>query len=834
MSFSLLAFRFVRLSFLCSLIASVVFAARADDLQAEYFESKVRPILIQHCYECHSVDAKELKAELHLDSKAGWMKGGVSGPAINPGDVDGSLLVQAIRHEGKLRMPKNGELSQEEIAILEEWVRSGAYDTRDGTFVTHNEEIDYEEGRKFWSFRPLQPSGDKLLSEWSKSPIDEYILEKLDEKGLKPVADADRRVLLRRIYMDLIGLPPSRDRIAAFLSDDSPDTMEKVIDELLAKPQFGERWARHWLDVARYSDTNGLDENFTHRQAWRYRNYVIDAFNEDKPYTEFIKEQIAGDLMPAKDSEERDRRLISTGFLLLGPKVLNNNQKEELRMDIVDEQLSTLGKAFMGMTFNCARCHDHKFDPVSQEDYYAMAGILRSTRALHDGMLREDGRWIERPLGENQDEIYYKWLKHDDSLLDTTNKAQLLRFAIKDFKVDHGADPHGDLMNHDENDQLDMTPEERAELDAMIVEWKVLEKEVETLKETMPPMPETMAMAVRDFPEPGDIQIAARGTVTSRIGDPVPRGAMKVIELDLPFDIPEGESGRLQLAKWLGHDDNPIIARVMVNRIWQHLMGEGIVRTVDNFGIKGDPPSHPELLEYLAVRFKENGWSMKTMIKEIMMSRSYQMSSDFNRYAASIDPENRLHWRMSRRRLEIEAIRDSILAVSGKLDLGSQESTTAHMQDRATGSSVKPIKRIYPNYRSIYLPVIRCDVRAEFSMFDFADPLATTGRRGATAVPPQSLFLMNSPFVTEAAQDAADLILGSLDTLDNTARLEYAFEHIIGRPASSLEEERSLAILYEMEKQLRTEGKSTDEVESTAWGSVCQALIASTEFLNVN
>ncbi|HZO85531.1 MAG TPA: DUF1549 and DUF1553 domain-containing protein, partial [Verrucomicrobiae bacterium] len=490
--------------------------------------------------------------------------------------------------------------------------------------------------RKFWAFRPVREVGPPKVQNkaWPRGAIDHFILAKLEEKRLTPSREADKLVLLRRLTLDLIGLPPALEDLEAFERDSSPHALARVVDRLLGSREFGERWGRHWLDVARYADSNGSDENFTYYDAWRFRNYVIAAFNKDKPFDQFVREQLAGDLLPSADQNQRDEQVTATGFLVLGPKVIGDDDKEQLRMDVIDEQIDTVGKAFLGLSLGCARCHDHKFDPVPARDYYALAGIFGSTETVHGQLLhrRDLSGWNLRPLGKDGDKLYTEWKAYDEKLDGLKKKQEKSKSELAGLK------------KKGESAESEATREEIAKLEQTL---KSLAAEIKQLTEK-PPRKPPLAMAVGDREAIADARLFVRGDMRQP-AEVVPRGFIQVADYGTRADFSPEQSGRLELAEWLADPGNPLTARVVVNRIWHHLFGAGLVRTVDDFGQHGERPSHPELLDYLAARFVAVNWSFKRMIREIVLSRAYQMGSEHREKAFAVDPENRLLWRMNRR-----------------------------------------------------------------------------------------------------------------------------------------------------------------------------------------
>ncbi|HXJ58479.1 MAG TPA: DUF1549 and DUF1553 domain-containing protein [Verrucomicrobiae bacterium] len=692
-----------------------------------------------------------------------------------------------------------------------------------------------------WAFQPVRPGEPPKVKNkpWPRGPIDRFVLAKLEENHLTPSREADKRVLLRRLTFDLTGLPPSPGEVDAFQRDDSPAAVERVVDRLLASRQFGERWGRHWLDVARYADSNGSDENFTYYDAWRYRNYVIDAFERDKPFNQFVREQIAGDLLPAASQEQRDEQITATGFLVLGPKVIGDDDKEQLRMDVVDEQIDTVGKAFLGLSLGCARCHDHKFDPIPTKDYYALAGIFGSTETVHGQLLhrRDLSGWNLRPLGPEGDKLYRDWAAYDDRLdalkkkreerqtemaalkkkMETaTNEVKTI--AAKEVAVNPSTLPPLLATN------LTTTQDEISKLEQTL---KSLADEIKQLSDK-PPRKPPLAMAVSDREVIGDTPIRVRGEV-HRPGAMVPRGFVQVVGQGAHLRQPAQQSGRLELAEWLVDPANPLTARVAANRIWHHLFGAGLVRSVDDFGRQGELPSHPELLDYLAGRLVAVDWSFKRMIREIVLSRVYQMSSEYRADTVRVDPENRLLWRMNRRRLDAEALRDSLLAISGQLDLSPAQSTAAHLPDQATGVGDKPHKPFESARRTVYLPVIRNDLRPEFVLFDFADPQTVTGRRNQTIVAPQSLFLLNSQLLRDSGRSLAQKLLeraGSTDAKDGKELARMAYRAVLARAPSTSELRfgRDWLAAWSREEDSRSS-------PTAALAAFCQALLCSSQFL---
>jgi hypothetical protein len=651
-----------------------------------------------------------------------------------------------------------------------------------------------ESDRNFWAFQPPRRHAPPAVRDtaWPRSPVDRFLLAGLEKRGLRPARPADRSTLLRRITIDLTGLQPVPSEVEAFLADNRPDAFPRVVDRLLASPAFGERWGRHWLDVARYADSSGKGDNLTYHEAWRYRDYVVAAFNADKPFDRFVQEQIAGDLLPVATQTQRDEQLTATGFLVVGPKILANRDIEQRKMDVVDDQVDTIGRAFLGLTLGCARCHDHKLDPIPTTDYYALAGILASTRTLEGIKVNNPAvsGWSLRPLGADGEKLFATRRAYEERL-------QEVRIALARAQ-----------------NNTDGTERRRQVENMTQVEKKLLA--------TLPPAP-PLVMAVREEDNPGDIRVNRRGNPHA-LGKSVPRGFLRVLSTESTPRIPANRSGRLELADWLTNPRNPLTARVMVNRVWLHLFGEGLVRSIDNFGLQAEQPTNPELLDDLAVRFMEQGWSVKWLIRTLVLSRAYQMAVAFDHRAAQIDPDNRLLWRANRRRVEAEVIRDAMLVVAGRLDRSLGGSSVADLGELAVRNDNSPtaLAPEQQTRRSIYLPVIRNNLPPIFEIFDFADPDVSTGRRDATTVPTQALYLMNSPFVFEHAQAAATRLLA----LPEASRLPILYRCALGRDPTASEVDRAHTFLNGYRRQRR----SSADREKDAWTAFCQALFGSTEF----
>lgn len=1076
----------------CALVASGLHAA--DSAKGlELFEKEIRPVLLDKCVGCHGPDKQ--KGGLRLDSRHGWMTGGDTGPAIVPGDPEKSILFKAVEYEGRdFKMPPKGKLPKKSIRAFAEWIRLGASDPREAVAEAAKKPMSptVEEGRSFWSFQPVRkptvpkPRDDK----WSATDIDRYILSRLEEAGLKPVKDATKTTLIRRLYFDLIGLPPTPEQIAQAQGR----KLEELIDELLASRHFGERWGRHWLDVVRFAESSGGGRTLLMPGAWRYRDYVIDAFNADMPYDQFVREQLAGDLLKSSDWREKGRQITATAFLVLGPTNYELQDKDVLEMDIIDEQLDTLGKAFMGMTIGCARCHHHKFDPIRTEDYYGMAGVFKSTRSVvHNnvskwwetdlplppddeekaqanarklaalnadltkaqGELKQldtkprkkskmgrssiaslpgivvdntkakfEGAWIQSTSTGNYVGENYRHDENMDKAAKSATFAPVLpkagryevqissapagnrssntpvtiyhnggetkvlvdqkrpgpvngRDSLGVFEFDPAKQPKAVITTEDtdgvviadailfiplEDSALADVPElpkpedvdipenipfivaDKSKLEGVVVdnteaklvgEWKhsvhtppfVGASYIHDLKEGKgeksatftPDLPEAgtyevrvshntnirrstnapvtirhadgvaklrinegeeapinklfrsvgryrfeagrkgsvtisnegtdgkyvivdsvqfirfltdkekqaennrsrqfaklqrsikelqdrikavtaegpsrvKVMSVRDE-EPdglGDIHIAIRGVAANK-GRITPRSVMQVATLGEMPKIPAEQSGRLEFAHWLTAPEHPLAARVMANRVWYWLFGRGIVSTVDNFGATGSEPTHPELLDFLAVRFVEEGWSVKQLVREIVRSRVYQLDSNPSAEAKKVDPDNRLLSHTKRKRLDAESIRDALLLLSGQLDR------------KLGGSNIKKGTKIEYGYqftstrRSVYVPVFRNTLPELFSTFDFADPNIQIGSRSSSTIAPQALLLMNSPFVIEQSKAAAEALLQRSE-LTKKERINQAYLQVVGRNPSTREFELAARFLGDSNK----------------------------------
>jgi hypothetical protein len=779
--------------------------ARPTTEQLAFFEKSIRPVLARECYTCHATTAEKIRGGLTLDTRQGVRKGGDTGPVIVPGQAQKSLLLKAIKHTDEhLKMPPKKKLGEDVIAAFEKWIDMGAPDPRDGTVKVAKHEIDMEKGRHFWSFQPPKKTPAPVVRDtnWPKSEIDRFLLAALEAKGLTPVADADPQTLHRRLFFDLIGLPPMPEEVEAFVKEHavSPQAaIEKLVDRLLASPQFGERWGRHWLDVARYGESSGRSANFAYPHAWRYRDYVLAAFSKDKPYDQFIREQLAGDLLGAKDDKEKAEFLVATGFLALGPKTHEERSRQQFQMDLADEQIDATFQVFQGLTVACARCHDHKFDPIPQKDYYALAGIFRSTETCYGT-------------------IFLLQSNHPSALITLPRNAGVA-LPLEPLTAERRASVERQIR--DVRNQISKVSGPNSLIQRILLgnRISILQSQLALYEEDGTPKP--LAVGVRENHFPRDSRLYVRGEL-SQPGETVPRGFPQVLASKQPT-IEQG-SGRRELADWIASKDNPLTARVMANRVWLHLMGRGLVPTPDNFGASGLPASHPALLDHLALSFAENGWSVKKLIRAIVLSRAYQLSSQLDAKSFEADPDNVLVWRMPKRRLEAEALRDTMLALAGRLDLmppkgssvqrGGEGNVSFRFRGGPGGDSAAT-----DTHRTVYLSVVRDGLPEALTLFDFPDPSLIIGERATTTVPAQSLYLMNNPFVVRQAEALADKLL-AWDS-DDTSRLKRAYQLCYSRSATEKD-------LEPAQKFLADYGKK--QSRRTTWAALCQALFASAEF----
>jgi mono/diheme cytochrome c family protein len=766
----------------------------ADAEREEFFETKVRPLLADNCLECHG--AEQHKGGLRLDVRDGMLRGGDGGPVVKPGKPAESVLIEAIRHEGDVRMPPKKRLKDEEIAILTKWVKQGTFwpasrpqlGARAGTNSTAgaNEAAEAKgasrRDRAFWSFQPLDDPAPPSFADdtWTRSPIDRFILAKQQEKSLAPAPGVDRSTLIRRASFDLIGLPPTPEEITDFIQDNSPGAFGKVVDRLLASPHYGERWGRYWLDVARYGEDQA--HSFQPRlypYGFRYRDWVIRALNSDMPYDQFVREQIAGDLITGAN---RLDHLAALGFFACGPVYYGDSKKHDQYADRID----TLTRGFLGLTVACARCHDHKYDPIPTDDYYALAGVFASSEYIEAPTAPED---VVKAYDKAQTAI-----KTKEKEITSCLKVEAERLKLK---------VPGDQLKQVE--RL-MPHEAKAKL-------KELRTELDRLKKNAPPK-YPVIHTLGDASHPTDMPVFVRGNPETA-GPKVPRRFLGALGGDRsPF---QHGSGRLELAQAIAN--HALTARVMVNRIWQHHFGLGLVATPSNFGALGEQPSHPELLEWLAHRFVASGQSIKSLHRTIMLSASYQQSSRFDSKAFTSDPGNVLLWRMNRRRLDVEAWRDAMLAVAGQLD-----STIGGPSVSLDGPS--------NHRRTVYAAISRHDLAWMLRLFDFPDPNITSGGRVETTIPLQQLFVLNGDLVTASAGAvAARLQAPAQPDATDARRIRQAYLLLYGRAVTERELQIGLAYL-----QVPTAAVSSSSAGTSLsrWERYAQALLAANEFLFID
>jgi mono/diheme cytochrome c family protein len=754
-----------------------------------FFESKVRPVLAGHCVECHG--PTKASGGLRLDSREGLFQGGDSGPAVTPGDVASSLLAIAIKHDENefVQMPPKKALPPQVVSDLNAWIAAGAKWPATSTAPIVSD-------KPHWAFAPLQHvTAPEDPTGWANQPIDRFIAAGQRGKSLAPVRAADKQALLRRAYFDLIGLPPPPEQVEAFLADNRPDAFAYVVEELLASRHYGERWGRHWLDLVRYADTAGDNSDYPIPQAYLYRDYVIDAFNADVPYDRFLHEQLAGDILARQaPQEDYSRLVIATGFIAQAKRI-GTRELEDMHL-IIEDTLATLGPVTLGLSIRCARCHDHKYDPITQQDYYALYGFFASTQYPFAG------------AEEVRKQTKFAPLIHPAELKE--------RQARRDVEI----------------------ARVKAEIDP-------LEKASEPLSEQLKPLREELARLEKDDClagvatayavgelAPTDVRLQKNGSPRST-GDVVPRGVPKVLAAD-GLTIPAGASGRLELARWMTTKASFLTARVMVNRIWQYHFGQPLVATPSDFGFRGTPPTHPELLDWLANEFIASGWSLKAMHRLLMLSRTYQLSSEMDAANAKIDAGNAWHWRFDRRRLDAEALRDTTLALGGTLDL--KRPGPHPFPEPATWrfTAHKQFNQVcYPsNHRSVYLMVQRLHAHPYLSLFNGPDASLSTPLRDTSTVPLQALFLLNNELIHKESVGFAQSLIQQ--ERDPVARLRLAFLRAFARSPADAEQARSLAFLEHYEQALMAEGCAADQRELESWSGLARTMMRSNEFFYVD
>ncbi|MBS1808387.1 MAG: PSD1 domain-containing protein [Acidobacteria bacterium] len=850
------------------LLAFLLFAFHTDAKWAQQptLSQQAYKILQQNCFGCHGA-AKA--SELDLRTAEGVLAGGENGKVIVPGDAQASRLFQFITHQEKPTMPPGKKLSDADIETLRQWIAAGAL--FDGFAPLAVEAAKAETAklperpftdaeRGFWAFQAIKRTTPPraTLASWNRNPIDAFLFAAMKAKGVKPSPKADRRTLIRRAYLDLTGLPPTPEEVAAFVNDKAPDAYEKLIDRLLASPHYGERWARHWLDLVRYADSGGFEFDVDRPEGWRYRDYVVKAFNEDMPYDQFIREQLAGD----EYAPESDDAMIATGFLRLGPE--GGGGGERGRQDALDDVITTTSLTFMGMTVGCARCHDHKFDPIRQSDFYRIQAVFAPTRPVNHPLVKPDvvaahqaeTRRIEtqqRPLKKAKDELEAPYLK----MLVEEAVSRLPEYMQIAWRTPEDKRTAGQKLNVQqirktlEDDTLSMKLTDKDIVARMSAEDKQKHQDLVTqirALDRQKPKPYPTARAIGEMSaKPAPTHFLHRGSADAK-GPAVQPGVLSVIgECDFPTPPANAKSSfrRRGLAEWLTNKQNPLTARVMVNRLWQHHFGEGLVRTPSNFGKMGELPTHPELLDWLALEFMNadfgvrnaesattphstlraphsQAWSLKAMHRLMMTSQVYQMVSDDIAANVAIDPENKLLWRMPRVRLEAEIIRDAILAVAGNLDrtLGGP-CVYPYIDPKLFQSSTK---RTWPGKpdddpstwrRSLYIFSKRSIRYPLFETFDQPNLINSCERRNRSTIAPQALLLMNNNFVLFEAQKFAERLRKEAGA-DVAKQIERAYQLALGRAPSAFE---------------RTKTAKFIQGNPTGLAEFCQALFNLNEFV---
>jgi len=812
-----------------------------------FFEKRIRPLLAEHCYECHG--GKKAKGNLRLDSRDGWAKGGDSGPAILPGKPDDSLFIKGIRHWDKdFKMPPEKPLLPAQVADLIEWVKLGAPDPRtNAPVVTASAAakpaygISVEEGRKHWAYQPVkvQPLPKLKDRAWPRNEVDHFTLARMEKGGVTPAPDADPRTLIRRLTFDLTGLPPTSEETEAFVRACSPtgnrqSAIAAAVDRLLASPHYGERWGRHWLDVVRYADTCGNASDYPVPQAYKYRNYVIKAFNEDKPFDRFIREQLAGDLLNAKLETPNPELVVAPGYLAIARHFGGGKGEAHLT---IEDSIENMGRAFLGLSLSCARCHDHKFDPIPATDYYALYGIFSSTTFPHPG-----SEGMNRPK----------------DLIPLTPKAEL-EAATKAWKEQLAALDADVKKAEAAKAAADKLPADAPDRKAKAEEaTKAIAAAKAKHKQVSDTIPYELAYAVAES-KPANARLHVRGDPT-RLGEEVPRRFIQVLGgQPLPKDC--GNSGRLDLANWIADPANPLTARVFVNRLWQHHFGRGLVTTPNDFGTRGQAPTHPELLDFLAKKFIESGWSVKAMHRLILTSHTWQLASGTEFAPANIasaekrggfaglfssskaktspadlfaknsakDPNNSLWWRADRRRLDAESIRDALLHVSGDLD---ETVGGAHPFPPVHTWGFTQHNQFFANYdnrqRTVYQMQQRLRKHPFLALFDGADPNSSTATREPSTTPLQSLFMMNDKFAHEQAAKFATRV--QQGEPDEARQIQRAFLALYARPPQADELKMATDYLAQFRTKLAAKKLPADQ----AWASLSRALLGANEFLYVD
>ena len=871
-----------------------------DNLSREelnFFETKIRPVLVRECYGCHSNKSGNVRGGLRLDTKELMQIGGGTGPAIVPGNLEESWLYNAITHQDFVMPPKR-KLPQTVIDDFKKWIEMGAPDPRVNNIGEIKSSISDEDIQRakdtFWAYQKPSKAQPPTVTDsaWPLNTIDNFILAQLESAEMSPAEDTDAWKLIRRLSFDLVGLPPSPEQIESFVAaykTDSEKAVADAVDQMLEQNQYGERWGRHWLDVARYAESTGREVNMTYPHAWRYRDYVIDSFNEDKPFDRFVQEQVAGDLLPVKTDEQWAENLIATTFLAIGAKNINEQNAVQFAADVKDEQVDATTRVFLGMSVACARCHDHKFDAIPQTDYYALAGVFGNITtyfgnpqseygSFSGAQAKQDSTLIILPIEDpNPFDKRYTQQELDDLGDQITS---IRREMIEARRGGRGAE--GAAAREAQRNRI------RA-----LNELQNLSGKLGGVDDNGNPRTYTMGVLEKDAPQ--NAKLLVRGEI-DQAAQTVKRGFPQVL-CSTPVKIDRDSSGRLDFARWIGSEDNPLTARVMANRIWQHMIGRGLVTSTENFGVTGQPPSHPELLDFLAVRFVETGWSVKSLVRDIATSRVYRMKSTFNADYHEQDPDNALVWRANPRRLDAEVIRDAMLTVSGEIDLerprasevakagytrvsngvlGSpREAARKAFADVANGmrqqtnggrpggrfpfrggqgrrplgggnqrgrgnqrggmdAAIAEAARKATNqldmedakFRSVYLPIVRDEEPRSLEVFDFADSSTITGQRESSSTANQALYMMNNHFVIQQSEALAARIVE--ETSRPFEQVDRAFLLTYGRPPTSGERTATA----EFARKFASNSGRTGRQGTLA--ALCQSLFASAEFRYVD
>ncbi len=769
-------------------LPAILRAEEASAADQEFFEKRIRPILAEHCFECHSAKTNPLKGGLRLDSRDGLMAGGDSGAAVIPGEPDKSRLNIGVGYESEeLQMPPAGKLAAEKVADLKEWVKRGAFFPKSDGVVVAKRVINLEEGRKHWAFQPVKAAplpaiADQVNSAWSRQRIDPFILAAQSQHGLQPSSIASNAVLLRRLKFDLLGLPPTLDEVSDFAAESSPDAYERLTDRYLASPHYGERWGRHWLDLARYCD---VPESWREgpARAWLYRDWVVQAVNGDLPYDDFVRKQLAADLLPNFEPKES----AALGFLGLSPTYwkelkLDHNVIKQVVAEEWEERIDAIGGTFLGLTVACARCHDHKFDPVTTQDYYALAGVLASIRLEDRPIIAADLAATAQKGRDRVKELEGEIKKLKDQKPPPEGMAEKVKAFEEQIAEVKRTTPHYE------------TP----------LAYSVIEASIQVL----PDGPSRTKIEYK-MDQPQDVCVQIRGNAAN-IGTVVPRRFLSVLAKDSSSTFKQG-SGRRELAEAIVTDSAPLAARVFVNRVWKQHFGRGLVNTPSNFGIQGEKPSHPELLDDLAARFIEHGWSIKWLHRQIVMSATYQQVSSRDDTATK-DPENIYLSRMSVRRLDVEAWRDAMLSATGELD-------------EAMGGAAQELSDNGNRRRTLYGTVKRRELSDLLRLHDFPDPVVSSSARVPTTSPLQQLFVLNSPYIRQRSEALVARLQAEVGS-DSATRIRLVYQTLLQREPTADE----LALAMEFVSSNAEVGVSAE----AHWREYVQVLLASNELLFVD